>query len=67
MLRVFRDRPGEVLDRDTLFRLCWGADHYPNSRTLDQHISKLRKKIEADPKSPEIIKTVHGTGYRFEG
>lgn len=67
MLKVFFDRPGEVLDRDTLFRLCWGADLYPNTRTLDQHISKLRKKIEVDPKSPELIKTVHGTGYRFEG
>jgi two-component system, OmpR family, alkaline phosphatase synthesis response regulator PhoP len=67
ILRVFFDRPGEVLDRDTLFHLCWGPEHYPNSRTLDQHISKLRKKIEDDPKAPDIIKTVHGTGYRFEG
>jgi DNA-binding response OmpR family regulator len=67
ILEVFRDRPGEVVDRDTLFRLCWGIDTYPNSRTLDQHISKLRKKIEDDPKSPVIIKTVHGAGYRFDG
>jgi DNA-binding response OmpR family regulator len=66
ILEVFRDRPGAVVDRDTLFRLCWGIDQYPNSRTLDQHISKLRKKIEDDPKAPDIIKTVHGVGYRFE-
>jgi two-component system, OmpR family, alkaline phosphatase synthesis response regulator PhoP len=67
ILEVFRDRPGEVVDRDTLFRRCWGIETYPNSRTLDQHISKLRKKIEDDPKAPDIIKTVHGVGYRFEG
>jgi DNA-binding response OmpR family regulator len=38
----------------------------PNSRTLDQHISKLRKLIEKDPQKPEIIRTVHGVGYRYD-
>jgi DNA-binding response OmpR family regulator len=66
MLQVFKDHAGRVVDRDTLFKLCWGIAHYPNSRTLDQHISKLRKKIEDDPKSPAIIKTVHGAGYRYD-
>ncbi len=66
LLTAFHGRPGEVLDRDLLFRECWGFRSYPNSRTLDQHISKLRKKIEVDPKSPKIIKTVHGAGYRYE-
>jgi DNA-binding response OmpR family regulator len=66
MLQVFRDYAGRVVDRDTLFKLCWGIEHYPNSRTLDQHISKLRKKIERDPKVPSIILTVHGAGYRFD-
>jgi DNA-binding response OmpR family regulator len=66
ILQVFRDHAGRVVDRDTLFKLCWGIDHYPNSRTLDQHISKLRKKIESDPKAPAIILTVHGAGYRFD-
>jgi DNA-binding response OmpR family regulator len=48
-----------------LFQQVWGFDHTPNSRTLDQHISQLRKKIEKDPKSPQIIETVRGVGYRY--
>ena len=58
---------GRVLDRNTIFNHCWGEDYFPNSRSLDQHISQLRKRIEIDPKSPAIIRTVHGAGYRFEG
>ncbi len=58
---------GRVLDRNTIFNHCWGEDYFPNSRSLDQHISQLRKRIEADPQSPAIIRTVHGAGYRFEG
>ncbi len=42
-----------------------GHDYLPNSRTLDQHISKLRKRIEIDPKQPSIIRTVHGVGYQY--
>ncbi|HRI07408.1 MAG TPA: helix-turn-helix domain-containing protein, partial [Nannocystaceae bacterium] len=66
LLRLFAARPGEVLDRDAIFSACWGVDHYPNSRTIDQHIAKLRKKIEADPQAPAIIRTVHGVGYRHD-
>lgn len=58
---------GRVLDRNTILNHCWGEDYFPNSRSLDQHISQLRKRIEIDPKSPAIIRTVHGAGYRFEG
>ena len=58
---------GEVLDRNTIFNECWGEDYLPNSRTLDQHISQLRKRIEVSPKEPKLIRTVHGAGYRFEG
>ncbi|MEM7475398.1 MAG: response regulator transcription factor [Planctomycetota bacterium] len=57
---------GEVVDRATLMQHAWNQDYYPNSRTLDQHISQLRKRIESNPKEPEIIKTVHGVGYRFD-
>jgi DNA-binding response OmpR family regulator len=67
ILELFHRNKGVVLDRNTLFQECWGGAKYPNSRTLDQHISKLRKKIEADSKSPAIIHTVHGVGYRYDG
>jgi two-component system, OmpR family, alkaline phosphatase synthesis response regulator PhoP len=67
LLATFADHPGTVLDRDMLFRTCWGGGKYPNSRTLDQHIAKLRKKIEHDVKAPAIIRTVRGVGYRYEG
>jgi DNA-binding response OmpR family regulator len=63
---LFRHR-GEVVTRDMLFDECWGLDHVPQSRTLDQHISQLRKRIERDPRQPRIIRTVHGAGYRHEG
>jgi len=62
---LFRNR-GKVVKRDQLFDTCWGQHYLPNSRSLDQHISQLRKRIERDPKSPQIIHTVHGHGYRFE-
>src|SRR5215475_1117616 len=66
LLATFAQHPSVVLDRDMLFRTCWGGGKYPNSRTLDQHIAKLRKKIERDPKVPAIIRTVRGVGYRYE-
>ncbi len=54
------------MSRDQLFDTCWGLEHMPNSRTLDQHISQLRKRIEVDSKSPTLIKTVQGVGYRYD-
>jgi len=67
LLELFFKNPGKVLDRNTIFNACWGQNYLPSSRTLDQHISKLRKRIEPDPKNPKIIQTVHGAGYRYEG
>lgn len=58
-------RAQQVVTRDILFDEVWGYDHVPNSRTLDQQISTLRRKIERDPKAPVIIQTVHGVGYRY--
>ena len=57
---------GVVISRDTFFNKCWGLDHVPNSRTLDQHIAQLRKRIEVNPANPSIILTVHGVGYRYD-
>ena len=67
LLELLHAYRGRVLDRNTIFNHCWGEDYFPNSRSLDQHVSQLRKRIEIDPKSPAIIRTVHGAGYRFEG
>ena len=66
ILQLLHRVSGQVVDRDTMFDQCWGLSHVANSRTLDQHISQLRKRIEQDPKQPRIIKTVHGAGYRYE-
>ena len=67
VLELLHSNRGRVLDRNTILNHCWGEDYFPNSRSLDQHISQLRKRIELDPKSPAIIRTVHGAGYRFDG
>lgn len=67
ILELLHRNTGRVLDRNAIFNHCWGEDYFPNSRSLDQHISQLRKRIEVDSKSPEIILTVHGAGYRFNG
>jgi len=66
ILNFLASRPGEVCGRDELFRVAWEENHIPNSRTLDQTISQLRKKIEQDAKQPKIIQTVYGVGYRYE-
>jgi len=66
ILRLLFELKGKVVDRDALFNHCWGRDYFANSRTLDQHISKLRKAIELNARAPRIITTVHGIGYRFD-
>ena len=66
ILQLLGSNPGKAFDRNTIFNHAWGEDHFPNSRTLDQHISQLRKRVELDPKAPKLICTVHGVGYRFD-
>lgn len=65
ILTLLHERRGEAVDRDTLLDRCWGMDYFPESRTLDQHIAKLRKKLGDDPAMPEVLETVRGVGYRF--
>jgi len=67
ILQFFAQNVGKVLDRNAIMNECWGMDYMPDSRTLDQQISQLRKRIEIDPKNPRIILTVHGAGYRHDG
>jgi DNA-binding response OmpR family regulator len=66
ILAALYERRGQAVSRDELFDLAWGRDYMPNSRALDQYVSALRKKIEIDPASPRIIRTVHGVGYRYD-
>ncbi len=65
LMRLFVTHEGEALDRDTLLNRVWGVRYEGTTRTLDQHIAGLRKKIEDDPANPRHITTVHGVGYRF--
>lgn len=65
LLDLFRSRPGQVLSRNYLLDQAWGIDYMGTTRTLDQHIAQLRKKIERCPAMPETIVTVHGLGYRY--
>jgi two-component system alkaline phosphatase synthesis response regulator PhoP len=58
---------GEVVTREALLDKVWGYDKYPTTRTVDNHILKLRKKIEEDPNHPRHILSVYGGGYRFVG
>ena len=67
ILQLFNERCGRIVGREEFFRRCWEMDSPPNSRTLDQHISQLRKKLEKNPKDPDLIKTAHGVGYRYDG
>ena len=65
LLKVFADHPGRVLNRDQILELAHDRGWDPFDRSIDIRISRLRKKIEADPGKPQIIKTVRGVGYVF--
>ncbi|HWB06503.1 MAG TPA: response regulator transcription factor [Verrucomicrobiales bacterium] len=65
MLRLLHENAGCPVHRDTFLDRCWGMDYYPESRTLDQHIAQLRRKIEVNPATPVIVETVRGVGYRY--
>lgn len=66
ILRMLIDRRGEVVSRQDLLRRVWGYVHLPATRTVDNHIARLRKKVERDVENPVHVVTVHGLGYRFE-
>ncbi|MGY6551554.1 MAG: response regulator [Erythrobacter sp.] len=63
LIEALVQRPGIVLSRDQLLDLVKGREAGPFDRAIDNAISRLRRKIESDPKAPEFIKTVHGAGY----
>lgn len=65
LLKFFLDQEGRVISREELLDKVWGYDHPPDTRTVDNFIVRLRKKIEINPKEPHHFLTVHGMGYRF--
>jgi DNA-binding response OmpR family regulator len=65
VLRLLAARAGEVVTRDDLLNEVWGYENYPTTRTVDNHISLLRAKLEQDPSEPRHLLTVHGVGYKF--
>ncbi len=66
LVEAFFLAPGEALTRDRLLDEVWGLDYYGTTRTLDQHVAQLRKKIETHPDRPQFLHTVHGVGYRYD-
>jgi DNA-binding response OmpR family regulator len=67
ILRYFAAHRGKTVTREELLEKVWGITHYPLTRTVDNHIAKLRQKIEVDPGEPKWIVTVHRGGYKLVG
>jgi DNA-binding response OmpR family regulator len=66
ILKYLIAHKGEVVSRNALLDKIWGYEKFPTTRTIDNHILKLRKKIEDDPGRPRHIFSIYGEGYRFE-
>ncbi|MEO8483717.1 MAG: response regulator transcription factor [Acidobacteriota bacterium] len=67
LLKYFLEHRGATLTRDELLNEVWGYQSMPSTRTVDVHVAWLRQKIEANPKRPQYLLTVHGLGYKFVG
>jgi DNA-binding response OmpR family regulator len=65
LLTYFLQNPDRPLTRDMILNSVWGYESFPNTRTVDAHVVRLRQKLEADPNLPRHFLTVHGVGYRF--
>ena len=65
LLKFFAASPGRVLTRDELLNEVWGYQNYPSTRTVDNHILRLRQKLEPDSANPRYFLTIHGAGYKF--
>lgn len=64
-LRYLMQNARRVISRDELLNAVWGYENYPNTRTVDNHILRLRRKLEQEPSEPRHFITVHRTGYKF--
>ncbi|NNL77492.1 MAG: winged helix-turn-helix transcriptional regulator [Desulfobacterales bacterium] len=67
LLEILMQHPNQVMSRNQLMDLARGRDFMAFDRSIDVHISKLRAKLEIDPRKPERIKTIWGTGYMYVG
>lgn len=65
LLKFFAATPGTVHSRDELLNEVWGYQNYPTNRTVDNHVLRLRQKLEPDPANPRFFLTMHGAGYKF--
>jgi len=65
VMKYFIQREGEVIERNKLLDEVWGYENYPSTRTVDNLILNLRKKIEDDHSNPKHLMTIHGAGYKF--
>jgi DNA-binding winged helix-turn-helix (wHTH) protein len=65
VLKFFVSNPRQVISRDKMLDEVWGYDNYPCTRTVDNHVLKLRQKLEPEPAEPVHFRTVHGIGYKF--
>ena len=65
LLKYLAESPGRVISREELLNEVWGYQNYPSTRTVDNHILRLRQKLESDPASPRFLITLHGAGYKF--
>src|ERR1700690_3038490 len=65
LLKFFAKLPGRVISREELLNEVWGYENYPTTRTVDNHILRLRQKLEPDPANPRFFLTIHGAGYKF--
>jgi len=66
MLRMLAEANGETVSRNQFLDRVWGYASFPTTRTVDNHVANLRRKLEPEPDAPQFIKTVHGVGYRLE-
>jgi DNA-binding response OmpR family regulator len=67
ILKLLIRHRGETVTRERLLNEVWGYESYPTTRTVDNHILRLRQKLETDPANPSFILSVYGEGYRFVG
>ncbi len=65
LLTFFLHNPDRALTRDMILNSVWGYESFPNTRTVDAHVVRLRQKLESEPTRPRHFLTVHGVGYRF--